>query len=177
MGTIVQGGVRYPSRLVTGLHFAAGTPYEVEYAAQPAEGKRVMHPEVAQTARVALLDVVQQGTARALLPQLARPDGSSHLVGGKTGTGDHRFEVYASPGRLLESRVVNRVATFVFMIDDRFFGTITAFVPGAQAAQYEFTSGLPVRLLGALMPTLAPLLDGTPSMLALAANASPATPP
>ncbi|MBK6277298.1 MAG: hypothetical protein IPF57_03865 [Gammaproteobacteria bacterium] len=44
-------------------------------------------------------------------------------------------------------------------------------------AQYEFTSGLPVRLLGALMPTLAPLLDGTPSMLALAANASPATPP
>ena len=63
------------------------------------------------------------------------------------------------------------------MIDDRFFGTITAFVPGAQAAQYEFTSGLPVRLLGALMPTLAPLLDGTPSMLALAANASPATPP
>jgi hypothetical protein len=56
--------------------------------------------------------------------------------------------------------VVNRVATFVFLIDDRFFGTITAFVPGAAAgAQYEFTSGLPVRVLGALMPTLAPLLD------------------
>jgi hypothetical protein len=72
MGTIVQGGVRYPSRLVTGLHFAAGTPYEVEYAAQSAEGKRVMHPEVAQTARAALLDVVQEGTARALLPQLVR---------------------------------------------------------------------------------------------------------
>jgi hypothetical protein len=86
-------------------------------------------------------------------------------VGGKTGTGDHRFEVYSSPGKLLSSRVVNRVATFVFMIDDRFYGTITAFVPGAQAAQYEFTSGLPVRLLGALIPTLAPLLDSDPGPL------------
>lgn len=57
---------------------------------------------------------------------------------------------------------MNRVATFVFLIDDRFFGTITAFVPGAEAAQYEFTSGLPVRLLGALMPALAPLLDAPP---------------
>jgi len=170
MGTIVQGGVRYPSRLVTGLHFAAGTPYEVEYAAAPAEGKRVLHPEVADTVRTALLDVVGEGTARALLPQLVRPDGTTHLVGGKTGTGDHRFEVYAAPGRLIESRVVNRVATFVFMIDDRFFGTITAFVPGAQAAQYEFTSGLPVRLLGALIPTLAPVLDAAPSTLALAVN-------
>ena len=101
-------------------------------------------------ARAALIDVAENGTARALLGYVKRPDGTRHLVGGKTGTGDHRFEVYASPGRLISSRVVNRVATFVFMIDDRFYGTITAFVPGAQAAQYEFTSGLPVRLLGAL---------------------------
>ena len=64
---------------------------------------------------------------------------------------------------LIESRVVNRVATFVFMIDGRFFGTLTAYVPGQQAAQYEFTSGLPVRLLGYLMPTLAPLLDSPPA--------------
>jgi len=58
--------------------------------------------------------------------------------------------------------VVNRVATFVFFIDDRFFGTITAFVPGADAARYEFTSGLPVRLLGHMMPILEPLLDAPP---------------
>lgn len=43
------------------------------------------------------------------------------------------------------SQVVNRVATFVFQIDERFFGTITAFVPGAEAENYRFTSGLPVR--------------------------------
>jgi len=169
MGVIVNGGVRYPSRLIGELQFAAGTPYETRFAAQPAEGRKVMHPEVARVARGALLDVVANGTARALVPGLARPDGSSHLVGGKTGTGDHRYEVYAGPGRLVESRVLNRVATFVFLIDDRFFGTITAFVPGAQAAQYEFTSGLPVRVLKALMPTLAPLLDGAPGVPAIAA--------
>jgi hypothetical protein len=104
-----------------------------------------------------------------LLPALVRADGTQHIVGGKTGTGDHRFEVYSAPGRLIESRVVNRVAVFVFYIDDRFFGTITAFVPGAQAAQYEFTSGLPVRLLGVLMPTLGPLLGDPPPSLPVGA--------
>jgi len=163
MGVIVNGGVRYPSRLIEGLHFAAQTPYEIEFSVMPSEGSRVMSAEVAATTRTALFDVVQNGTARALQAHLKRSNGPAHIVGGKTGTGDHRFEVYGGGGRLIESRVVNRVATFVFLIDDRFYGTITAFVPGAQAAQYEFTSGLPVRLLGALMPALAPLLDaGTP---------------
>ena len=58
--------------------------------------------------------------------------------------------------------MVNRVATFVFHIDERFFGTITAFVPGAEAENYRFTSGLPVRLLAALMPLLSPLIDRPP---------------
>ncbi len=162
MGIIVNGGIRYPSHLIEELHFAAGTPYETQFGALPVNGQRVLDPAIAAVARAALIDVAENGTARALQGFVKRPDGTRHLVGGKTGTGDHRFEVYASPGRLISSRVVNRVATFVFMIDDRFYGTITAFVPGAQAAQYEFTSGLPVRLLGALMPTLAPLLDGAP---------------
>jgi len=160
MGIVVNGGVRYPARLVEELEFAVGTPYEVAFRRAAVPGEAVLSPEVAAVARAALLDVVQTGTARALQPSLVRADGSRHLVGGKTGTGDHRFEVYARPGVLLESRVVNRVATFVFLIDDRFYGTITAFVPGAEAARYGFTSGLPVRLLGHLMPLLAPLLDG-----------------
>jgi hypothetical protein len=173
MGTIVNGGVRYPSRLVEELEFATATPYEVAFASVPAEGEAVLSPEVAAVARAALLDVVENGTARALQSSLVRADGTRHVVGGKTGTGDHRFEVYARPGVVIESRVVNRVATFVFLIDDRFFGTITAFVPGAQAAQYEFTSGLPVRLLGHLMPILAPLLDSVPAGLATTRRAEP----
>ena len=56
--------------------------------------------------------------------------------------------------------MVDRAATFVFLIDERFFGTVTAYVAGRQAAQYEFTSALPVRVLGLLMPTLSPLISG-----------------
>ena len=61
----------------------------------------------------------------------------------------------------LQSRVVDRTATFVFFLGDRFFGTITAYVPGAVAANYHFTSALVVQLLKALAPQLQPLL-GTP---------------
>ncbi len=80
-------------------------------------------------------------------------------MAGKTGTGDHRSKMFAGRGRLIESRVVNRAATFVFMIDGRFFGNVTAFVPGADAANYQFTSSLPVRVLGSLLPDLEPLLQ------------------
>jgi hypothetical protein len=79
-------------------------------------------------------------------------------LGGKTGTGDHRFETYNRQGLLIESRVVNRAATFVFLIGDRFFGTITAYVPGAGAARYDFTSALPVQILARLAPELLPIV-------------------
>src|SRR5438876_1078995 len=52
-----------------------------------------------------------------------------------------------------------RSGTFVFNIDERFFGTIIAYVPGAQAAAYDFTSGLPVQLLKVLAPKLMPLVN------------------
>ena len=39
--------------------------------------------------------------------------------------------------------MVNRAATFVFYLGERFFGTVTAFVPGEQAAAYDHL-GLPV---------------------------------
>lgn len=81
-------------------------------------------------------------------------------VGGKTGTGDQSFDTYGASGRLVSSRVVNRSATFVFNIDERFFGTLIAFVPGAQASGYDFTSGLPVQLLKVLAPRLMPLIKG-----------------
>ena len=36
-----------------------------------------------------------------------------------------------------------------------------AYVPGAQAAAYDFTSGLPVQLLKVLAPQLLPLINGS----------------
>jgi hypothetical protein len=54
--------------------------------------------------------------------------------------------------------VVDRTATFVFFLGDRFFGTITAYVPGAIAGNYHFTSAVAVQLLKAIEPQLEPLL-------------------
>jgi hypothetical protein len=59
-----------------------------------------------------------------------------HVVGGKTGTGVIATR-FCRAGSARESTVVSRAATFVFFVDDRFSGTITAFVPGPQP-RYQF---------------------------------------
>ncbi|MFP4905710.1 glycosyl transferase family 51, partial [Paraburkholderia sp. BR14261] len=82
-------------------------------------------------------------------------------VYGKTGTGDQRFNVYAPGARLIESRKVNRSATFVFVIGNRFYGTLTAWVHEPYAARYTFTSALSVQLLKSLAPVLQPLLESS----------------
>jgi hypothetical protein len=94
-------------------------------------------------------------------------------VGGKTGTGDNRFDRFGSGGRIISQRVVDRTATFVFYLGDRYFGTITAYVPGAVAAQYHFTSALAVQLLKALAPQLQPLLGPLPAEAAAIGTSQP----
>jgi membrane peptidoglycan carboxypeptidase len=153
MGIILNDGVRQPTVLVDGLDFAARTPYETRMGRAELPPSQVLAPEVAAVVRGALAQVVEVGTARGLRPALARP-GGGHAVGGKTGTGDHRYFVYAKNGSVVESRVVSRAATFVFMLDERYFGVVTAYVPGPEAARFHFTSALPVRIAGLLMPTL-----------------------
>lgn len=160
MGILVNDGVRKPNTRIQSLHFAAATPYETLLQYKAGKAERVLAPEVAQAVRGAIRLVVEDGTAKRVKQAFVRPDGSIIPVGGKTGTGDQRFDTYGAGGRLIASRVVNRSATFVFNIDERFFGTIIAYVPGAQAAGYDFTSGLPVQLLKVLAPRLSPLVNG-----------------
>ena len=59
---------------------------------------------------------------------------------------------------------MNRAATFAFYIGDRFYGVVTAFVPGEKAAAYDFTSALPVQILKELQPALLPLINGKMSV-------------
>jgi membrane peptidoglycan carboxypeptidase len=113
----------------------------------------VMEPAVAKALQRALALVVDQGTARRLRGSL----GPDVAMGGKTGTGDNRFNRYTRAGVLIDSRVINRTATFVFYLGQRHFGTMTAYVPGAQAESYRFTSGLPVQIVKTMAPLLAPL--------------------
>ena len=159
MGVLVNDGLRKPVMRIQSLHFAAATPYETLLHYQPGKAERVLAPEVAQAVRGALRLVVEEGTAKRVKQAFVRPDGRIIPVGGKTGTGDQRFDTYGAGGRLIKSRVVNRSATFVFNIDERFFGTLIAYVPGGQAAAYDFTSGLPVQLLKVLAPKLMPLIN------------------
>jgi membrane peptidoglycan carboxypeptidase len=155
MGIILNGGVRQPTVLIEGLHFAAGTPYETLVRRRPGSTERVLAPEVAKVLKRALALVVEQGTARRL--RGAFDAAGAVAVGGKTGTGDNRFNRYTRAGVLIDSRVINRTATFVFYLGERHFGTMTAYVPGAQAEGYRFTSGLPVQIVKTMAPLLAPL--------------------
>ncbi|MES2934415.1 MAG: transglycosylase domain-containing protein [Pseudomonadota bacterium] len=159
MGVLVNGGVRKPSGRIASLHFASATPYETILQRNPGKGEQVLPKEVATAVLAAIRDVVEQGTARRVKTAFARADGSVIPVGGKTGTGDQRYDVYGARGVLIESRFVNRSATFVFNIGERFFGSITAYVHGPQAENYSFTSALPVQLLKVLAPSLMPLVD------------------
>lgn len=160
MGIIVNRGLRLPVVRVASLDFARGTPYETRMAYQPPQPERVLQPEIADVVRRALIGVVEEGTAKRLKGSLVRRDGSVVEIGGKTGTGDHRFDTYGRGGQLISSRVVNRSATLVFLIGDRYFGTMMAYVHEPYAANYKFTSAMPAQLLKALAPVLLPMVDG-----------------
>jgi membrane peptidoglycan carboxypeptidase len=154
MGILLNDGVRLPAMRVTGLRFAAGTPFETAFKPAPPQAERVLHSEVARVLREALAGVVEHGTAQRLTAGLIQADGSRVKAGGKTGSGDNRFRTYAKDGSLVSSQAVNRTAAFVFYIGDKYFGVVTAHVEGQAAARYRFTSALAVTVLKMLSPSL-----------------------
>lgn len=169
-----DGRMRRPHSVDT-LAFAAGTPFETQFARAPSAGDQVVSPEIVAVARRLLRSVVLGGTGARLSTGLPLGNGRTLDVYGKTGTGDQRFDVYARGGRLIESRKVNRTATFVFVIGDRFYGTLTAYAHEPYAARYDYTSAMAVQLLKTLGPSLAPLLaanDARPGTAPTAVRAS-----
>lgn len=175
VGIILNDGVKYPSGLIDRLRFAEGTPYETVFSRADAAPKRLLAPEICRTLKPCLLDIVEKGTAARGYKAFPLPGGGYIPLGGKTGTGDQRFETFGKGGQLLESRAVNRTATFVFFLGDRFFGTLTAHVHGQEADKYGFTSALPVSILRLMAPDLMPLLaprerHGRPEDFPLAAD-------
>jgi hypothetical protein len=108
-----------------------------------------------------MIGVVDGGTAGRLNGIYTDAESKPLVVGGKTGTGDHRKEIYGAGGRLIESKFISRAAVFTFFLGDRFFGVITAYVQGNNAGLYHFTSSLPVQIVKFLKPTLSPLINNT----------------
>ncbi|HYJ32738.1 MAG TPA: transglycosylase domain-containing protein [Candidatus Binatia bacterium] len=155
MGVLVNDGVRRPPALIQEIAFASDTPYETRLdAPAPQGGDLLVPPEVARAARSVLGDVVERGTAARLRGAFVDSTGAPIWVGGKTGTGDNRFDTFGRGRRLLSSRAVSRTAAFAFCLGDRYYGVVTASVLGPEADQYTFTSVLPVEVLRRLAPTI-----------------------
>lgn len=165
VGILRNDGVRLPAIRFDNLHFAEGTPYETVLSNTPEQGQHIFPVELAKAARGALVGVVQGGTASRLNGVYTNATGKPIGVGGKTGTGDHRKEVWGRGGRLIESKFISRAAVFTFFLGERFFGVITAYVAGNHAGDYHFTSSLPVQIMKFLKPTLTPLFK-KPALIA-----------
>ncbi len=159
VGILVNDGIRRPATTLTKIHFAGNTPYETVLEKQQNKGEAVLAPEVARTMRKVMAEVVEQGTARRLNGAFKLANGTVLTVGGKTGSGDNRFETFNRSGGVISSRATNRTATFVFYIGERYYGVFTAFVQGQEAGKYHFTSGLPVTLLKLLAPSIIARFD------------------
>ncbi|MGM8227042.1 transglycosylase domain-containing protein [Cellvibrio sp. ARAG 10.3] len=158
MGIIMNDGERIPPRRISRLVFAADTPYETRLSHPPAPSEEVMRPEVAQAMKLALGDVVTQGTGRRLRGAYEQFDGSELKMGGKTGTGDNRL-VSTGGGQRITGRALSRTATLVFYLGENHFGTLTAFVIGDEAGQYRFTSALPTQVLKGMAPIIEPYVQ------------------
>jgi len=129
MGILRNDGMRLPTVRFDSLHYAQATPYETVLDKLPEQGQQVLAPEVAKAARGALIGVVEAGTAGRLRGIYKSADGKPLSVGGKTGTGDHRREIWGAGGRLIDSIFISRAAYFylfprgsVFWCDYRLCG-------------------------------------------------------
>jgi membrane peptidoglycan carboxypeptidase len=174
VGIILNDGKKLPLVRLNELHLAAGTPYETKLSRVESSGaEQALKPEVARALKRAMTNVVEAGTARRVFHTYTRSDGKFYTIGGKTGTGDHRFETYGPGGHVISSRVVNRTATFAFFIGDRFFGVISAHVPGEDAAKFDFTSALAAELLKIVNASLMPMIERSSAELSPFTNEAP----
>jgi membrane peptidoglycan carboxypeptidase len=162
MGIIVNDGWRRPTMSIVGMRFAPDTPYQTAFEPAPETGEHVMRTSVARILRQLLAEVVNRGTAHRLNGVFMNDDGVPTAIGGKTGSGDNRIESFARGGHLLSSRAVSRTASFVFYLDEHWFGVVTASVSGPGAEEYNFTSSLPLAVVKRLAPTLSTALREAP---------------
>ena len=136
IGIIINEGKLCPMERVKTLRFGKNTPYETVLEPNK-KCEQVISSEVAAIVKDALLSVVNNGTA-------IRIKNTFNIIGGKTGTGDNH----------LGNKAVSRTGTFVFFIDNKYFGVLTTYVNGKKSSKYSFTSSLPVQILKLLAPTL-----------------------
>ncbi|MFY9289032.1 MAG: transglycosylase domain-containing protein [Alphaproteobacteria bacterium] len=164
VGIILNDGIKHPMVRFEMLQFGADTPYQTTLVPDGStQSQQVLDPAVARTVKSVMAEVVDNGTAKRVKGVFKDASGTPLAVGGKTGTGDQRYDEFGAGRKLISSRVVNRTGTFAFYLGDRFFGTITAHVAGEDAADYKFTSALSAQMLKSLAPIFQPLIEGIPA--------------
>ena len=154
MGVIMNDGVRMPTDLDRAAALCRGHALRDGHEALTPSPSASCLMRWRQVAKRALTGVVQEGTARRLIGTYKAADGtpicrSAARPAPATTVIDH----FGAGGGIIGSRVVDRTGTFVFFLGDRFFGTVTAYVPGPEAARFSFTSGLAVQLLKSSNPS------------------------
>ena len=170
VGIIQRGGRRVPFLRVESLHFGAGTPYETHFEPAQSDGEQVMAPEVAAALEKLMRSVVEGGTARRVYGSLRTASDKAIPIGGKTGSGDNRYEKFASNGALISSRAINRTASFVFVVGERYFGMISAYVDGEAAGDYSFTSSLALQAFRNVADAIEPMVRAGEAQGTLAAQ-------
>jgi membrane peptidoglycan carboxypeptidase len=179
MGIFLNHGVKKPATRIIQLRFAHGTPYETAMKPLKHESTRVLPAEAARAILSILAKVVENGTA-VRLSGAYKISGHPLTVGGKTGSGDNRYDATGPGGQVISSRPVDRTAVFVFYIEDRYYGVLTALVRGEESGDYGFTSSLPVAILKLLAPNIEKTWSGSPNApaehLALATASSSGAP-
>jgi len=163
IGIIVNDGWRLPTVHVERIHLAEGTPFATHLGHSGKGTERVFPKAIARILRRSLEDVVAGGTARRLSGVYTDSNDEPLPVGGKTGTGDELIERYGPGTAAGKRKEVSRSAAFAFFLGERFFGVITAHVPGVNEEGHRFTSALPTQVLKALEPVLRPMLRDKPS--------------
>ena len=160
MGIILNGGMRLPTASIERLRFAANTPYETNLGPL-VEPERVM-PVGSRADAAARADGGRHRRHRAprSTTSLPAPTGSRSSSAARPEPATTVSTGSRPAAALISSKAVNRTATFVFYIGDRFFGTVTAYVDGEDADRFDFTSALAVQLLKVLEPELRPLIKG-----------------
>ena len=158
-GIMQNDGIYKKSIKFRDITFGENTPYELHFDAKQPEGHRVLPAELTALVRREMQGVVNEGTAHRAFESVKLSDGRILPVGGKTGTGDNRLQTFSAGGALKSSDAKSRTATFVYGIDDRFYGCVTAYVMGAEAKDYKFTSALAAQVFKNVVPGIRPVLD------------------
>ena len=156
-GMVQNDGLRKAKVRYESVAIGINTPYQRQYRAIATPEERVMPTEVAKTLKSAMIDVVEEGTARRLKDAVKLSDGTALPVFGKTGTSDGLLET--NDGGLKSQ---GRNGVFMFGVGDKFHGTLVVNVPGKYALKYKFTSAIAAQMVKYILastPEIQDMLD------------------